>query len=201
MVFVVTGGSGSGKSEYAENLAMTLGEKRVYIATMQVFGEEGRQRVARHRKMREGKRFVTVECPVNLERLVNDVQCPENLGRLADDGKCRGLPDGSVVLLECMSNLTANEMFSADRIGQQETVGTEDIAMQVKRRVLDGVEALRRHCAHLVIVTNEVFSDGNVYDPETMEYIRCLGMVNVELAGMADQVTEVVCGIPVPVKG
>ena len=57
-----------------------------------------------------------------------------------------------------------------------------------------------KQCRHLVIVTNEVFSDGNVYDSETMEYIRCLGMINAALAGMADQVIEVVCGIPVPLK-
>lgn len=190
MILVVTGGSGSGKSEYAENLAMTLGEKRVYIATMQVYGEEGRQRVARHRKMREGKRFVTVECPVDLGRLMNDGQCPEDLGALADERQCRGLLDGSVVLLECMSNLAANEMFS---------VGGD--AEAVKHRILASVNMLHQHCAHLVIVTNEVFSDGIIYDPETMEYVRCLGMINAALAGMADQVTEVVCGIPVPMKG
>ena len=190
MIFVVTGGSGSGKSEYAENLAMTLGEKRIYIATMQVYGEEGRQRVARHRKMREGKQFVTVECPVNLERLVSDGQCPEGLGARADDEQCHSLLDGSVVLLECMSNLAANEMFSVGG-------GAE----AVQQRILAGVNTLQQHCAHLVIVTNEVFSDGIIYDPETMEYIRCLGMINGALAGMADQVTEVVCGIPVSVKG
>lgn len=176
MVCVVTGGSGSGKSEYAENLAMTLGEKRVYIATMQVFGEEGQQRVTRHRNMRAGKRFVTVECPAGLERLVEEEYCR--------------ILDKSVVLLECMSNLTANEMF---------TVG--GCAETVKHRILEGVKIVQQRCTHLVIVTNEVFSDGTEYDPETMEYIRCLGMVNAALTGMADQMIEVVCGIPVKIKG
>lgn len=203
MVCVVTGGSGSGKSEYAEHLAMTLGEKRIYIATMQALGEEGRQRVARHRNMREGKRFVTVECPAGLERLT-------------EDEECRSLLDGSVALLECMSNLAANEMFSRERnelrtgsgkaAGDAETEvktdmdGIADNAVQVKNRILAGIQELRRHCSHLVIVTNEVFSDGTEYDSETMEYIGCLGMLNTALAGMADQVTEVVCGIPVKIK-
>ena len=179
MVYVVTGGSGSGKSEYAENLTVSLGGNRVYAATMQVYGEEGRQRVARHRRMREGKQFVTVECPTDLDQLTENPDL------------C-SLISGNVVLLECMSNLTANEMFSQD--------GGKETAELVKDRILKGVQKLLKVCRHLVIVTNEVFSDGNLYDPETMEYICCLGMINTALGVMADQVTEVVCGIPVPLK-
>ena len=50
MFQIVTGGSGSGKSAFAEALAMELGEKRYYIATMYPFGEESKQKIARHRK-------------------------------------------------------------------------------------------------------------------------------------------------------
>ena len=62
MFHLVTGGSGSGKSEYAEQLIMEFGEKepwrkRYYLATMMPFGEETKQKIERHRKMREGKGF------------------------------------------------------------------------------------------------------------------------------------------------
>ncbi len=184
MLYVVTGGSGSGKSEYAENLAVSLGESRVYVATMQVFDEEDRKRVDRHRKLREGKQFVTIECPLDLEQMVQENESEE-------------LSCESVALLECMSNLLANEMFRPD-FGFCSSGGGRNLQEKTAaERILSGVERLQKVCCHLVIVTNEVFSDGTVYEPETMEYIRCLGMLNRTLASMADQVTEVVCGIPV----
>ena len=53
MIVLVTGGSGCGKSTWAERLVETLPrENRVYIATMQVYDEESRQRVKRHREQR-----------------------------------------------------------------------------------------------------------------------------------------------------
>ena len=89
MMTVVTGGSGSGKSAFAEDKILSYGaRKRIYIATMHPYDEESLQRVARHRKMRAGKGFETVECYTGL----NVLDFPEN----------------AAVLLECMSNLAAN---------------------------------------------------------------------------------------------
>ena len=67
MFQIVTGGSGSGKSAFAEALAMELGKKRYYIATMYPFGEESKQKIARHRAMRAEKQFETIECYTNLK--------------------------------------------------------------------------------------------------------------------------------------
>ena len=73
MLILVTGGSGSGKSEYAENTAVALAEKEglplYYVATMKPYGEEGRRRVARHRRLRAGKGFETIECFANLKSI------------------------------------------------------------------------------------------------------------------------------------
>ena len=60
--------------------------------------------------------------------------------------------------------------------------------------------ALNRKLTHLVIVSNNVFEDGNEYDSSTMAYIRAMGRINEKLAKMADEVIEVVVGIPVAVK-
>ena len=92
MLHLITGGSGSGKSAYAEKQVLAAGEgRRIYIATMIPYGEEGRQRVERHRKLRQEKQFETLECYTGLAQ--------------AD------VPPGAVVLLECLSNLVANEVF------------------------------------------------------------------------------------------
>ena len=99
-------------------------------------------------------------------------------------------PAGAV-LLECMSNLAANEMFSREQPVDRETV----IA-----KILQGIEVLRKQADPLVIVTNNVFEDGIAYDSATIEYIEALGRVNERLAAEADEVVEVVAGIPQWIK-
>lgn len=53
----------------------------------------------------------------------------------------------------------------------------------------------------LVVVGNDLFSDGAEYDAEMMEYLRNLAALNCAAAAMADEVYEVVCGIPIRHKG
>ena len=173
MLVVVTGGSGSGKSAYAEQLLTKLtNTEKYYIATMKPFGEEGRKRIARHQKQRQESNFMTVEQYVQIEA--------------AD------IPQGTSALLECMSNLVANEMF--DEVSRRSIE-------KLCHDIVSGVEQLYARCTHLVVVTNEVFSDGNRYDKETRNYMECLGMINQRLAQIADCMVEVVYSIPVMIKG
>jgi len=166
MIVLVTGGSGCGKSTWAEKLIASLPEEnRVYIATMQVYDDESVQRVARHRAQRADKGFTTIECEKDLAS--------------AD------VPDGSIVLLEDLVNLMANEMFDGG-----------DIV-----RIIPAITALAKKCRHLVMVTNDVFSDGVTYAESTREYLRQLAAINAEAARLADCVVEVVYSIPVCVKG
>lgn len=177
MLILVTGGSGSGKSAFAEQKAVSLaaGGELVYLATMQVYGEEGKKKVERHRQLRRGKGFETIERPVRVDR--------------AEPG------EDATVLLECMSNLMANEMFSPDPPEEKEGGGEE-----AWRRILRQIEVLYSKCRHLVIVTGEVFSDGAAYEEGTLDYIRQLGEVNCRLGRKAEEVWEVVYGIPLSLK-
>lgn len=174
MIHLVTGGSGSGKSAYAEDWLKnrTEGLPMLYIATMEPFGEEAKKRILRHHELRQGKGFVTLECYRNLQ----DMDIPEVSG----------------ILLECMSNLTANEFFAFD--------GTLNNRKETQEKILQGVKYLVKRTKNLVIVTNEVTSDGIDYSEETSAYQQLLGEVNQELAHLSDRVTEVVYGIPVVVK-
>lgn len=167
MLVLVTGGSGSGKSAFAEDRVLSLGKaRRIYIATMYPFDEESHKRIDRHRRMRAGKGFETVECYTGLSKTV--------------------LPADCAVLLECMSNLTANEMFQTE--GAHEHTVSE---------ILAGVQHLREQARHVVIVTNEIFSEAVSYEGETAVYQKYLGEINQKIAAMADEVVEVVYGIPV----
>ena len=69
MMVLVTGASASGKSRWAENRLMEFGRERVYAATMIPWDAECRERIKRHRKMREKRQFVTVECPLDRKAL------------------------------------------------------------------------------------------------------------------------------------
>ena len=78
MITLVIGKPDSGKSELAEELALSGGYKnRYYIATMKVMDEAGKARVEKHRKMREGKGFVTLEIPLFIEDALDDIRDPE----------------------------------------------------------------------------------------------------------------------------
>ena len=177
MIHLITGGSGSGKSEYAENWLIgqekeCVEKERIYIATMQPFGEEAKKRIKRHRKMREAKGFLTIECYSDLHRVM--------------------IPKKAGVLLECMSNLVANELYTDD--GEL----CED--RFVIGKIVRGIKHLEDQTDCLVIVTNEVTADGDSYSEETKAYQSVLGKINQEVAAMADMVTEVVYGMPVEVK-
>ncbi len=164
MIALVTGGSGCGKSTWAEKLAVRLGGSKCYIATMQVVDDECAQRVARHRAQREGLGFETIERPVDI-------------GGAA-------VPKGATALLECLPTLLAGEMFGGDA-----------------NRALPGILTLAERVKHLIVVTNDVFSDGLTYDPETRRYMERLAALNREIARRADLVAEVVYSVPVILKG
>ena len=208
MMTLIIGGSGSGKSAYAESCMTGLpsgapagepGEiRKYYIATMQVYDEEGRARIARHRQMRRGKGLITIEQPVSVcdalkkmepQSAIIGAHTAGNTGvEFEGDAVREAVTAGKkAALLECMSNLVANEMFSGE---------IPKSCGQVAEKILGDVKLLNEGLAHLVIVTNNVAEDGICYEDTTMEYIRALGMVNERLAAVADKVVEVVVGIP-----
>lgn len=189
MLHIVYGGSASGKSSYAESVAMSLqGEGRLlYIATMYPYkwntteiDPETMQRIERHRAMRADKGFDTVECYRHVEHIVAKRQ--------------------DVLLLECMSNLLANEMY----LEPDSNAGSDmaETMSPVSNKIVQALVDLSTRVQELVIVTNDVFSDGGslTYDESTREYVKNLAEINCALAREAATVTEVVCGIPVIVK-
>ena len=187
MMELVTGGSGSGKSAYAESVI--CGKHRLlcettenaplyYIADMVPYGRETEKKIEAHRKMRAGKGFATLEWYVDLPGKISAPDSPEL--------------KGSCVLLECVSNLTANEMY--------EPAGAQNTGGDTPESVIKGVRMLKERCAHLVVVTNDVFRESVTDSEEMTAYKGNLGMINRALAEMADQVTEVVFGVPVCIK-
>ena len=132
---------------------------------MQVYDAEGEKKVARHRRLRAGKGFVTIEQP----RDIGEVD---------------------------FSKRAQQAMEPPDRAGQNVTERPRCALLDI----LQGIKSLSAKVDELVIVSNNVFEDGISYDATTQAYIRALGRINTGVATLADTVTEVVVGIPVPVK-
>lgn len=191
MMELVTGGSGSGKSAYAEEALCGPASfpdrgqgketgtqqdgQRYYIATMPSWDKETEKKIAKHRAMRAGKGFCTLEWYTDFEERLERADCP-------------GM-EGADILVECLSNLTANEMYMEGGAGKN----TADA-------VIRGILCLRDRCRNLVVVTNDVFSESAEDSPEMRIYKETLGRINCALAEASDRVTEVVCGIPCTVK-
>lgn len=194
MITLVTGGSGSGKSAYAESLLSSCEGIRYYIATMQIYDAEGEKKVERHRKLRAGKGFLTIESPINVGKIQFACagKAEQAQYRQEAERKVQGSSEKKSALLECMSNLTANEMFTKDGMKSED---------EVVEKIVSEIQTLSQKLDNLVIVTNNVFEDGVIYDAGTMEYLRALGRINAALARLADRVAEVVVGIPVELKG
>lgn len=170
MIALVTGGARSGKSAYAEDLAMSLGAPRWYLATMRASDAESRRRVARHLAQRVGKGFETVEVADGVPRL-----------------------EGGTALLEDLPNLLASRLY--DPVDY-----SENDAAAVCNGILRDVRALAACCDDLVVVTNEVGSDGVRYDPGTEAFVDSLGRLGCSIAAFSDLVVEVVAGCPIEAK-
>lgn len=168
MFILITGGCKNGRSAIGEKIICSYNSERFYIATMQPFGKEAKKAIERHRIMRSGKEFTTIEQYTNIENAK--------------------ISDGSAILLECIGNLCANEIFSAN-------------CKNAAQKITCGIEKLLKKSDILVAVTNQVSCDGIVYPTETMYYIEELSRLNKRLAELADTVIEAVFGIPVLLKG
>ena len=166
MVFVV-GKQGSGKSACAESIAMELaGEgKKLYLATMIPFGEEGAARIKKHREMRKGKGFDTIEKSRDLKSLSEDIK-PYASG---------------VCLLECVANLAGNEMH--DPLNKD--LDTEQLA----GLVADEISWLKEQVRELIVVS-DVFEVTAECDEETAAYIELVNRINSICKDKAERVKE-----------
>ncbi len=176
-VILVTGGSRSGKSAHAQKLAESLPGSRAFVATAPIIDEEMRERVARHQKARaRAEGWNTIEEPVALARALGDA-------RRFD-----------VLLVDCLTLWINNLMYEAEKEGRK--IEEEEIE-RLCRELLDACSA---RPGTVIFVTNEV---GMGIVPENAlarRYRDLVGRCNQTIAGGADVVTFVACGIPLDLK-
>ena len=171
-MILISGQADSGKSLYAETrLSEFRSSPKIYVAMSKIVDEEMRERVKKHQAMRSGKGFITVEKT-------------ENLGQLE-------IPVGSAIMIESLTAWTANEMFTETGVKESGHVVT---------KILSDLSRLLEHAENIVIVSDDIFSDGVEYDALTEEYVKTLALLTVKIAEIADEVVEFVSGFALRLK-
>lgn len=179
-IILVTGGARSGKSSFAEKLALKYGRGRAaYIATAQIFDSEMAYRVALHQS-RRGEAWTTFEAPNAAEDTIREV------------GK-----SFSAILFDCVTIYVSNFLCASDLCDTEDEAGLYDNLRGLIRRLLDAALSVD---AVTIFVTNEV-GCGIVPDNKLARRFRDLaGLANQMLAAHADKVFLTVAGVAVDVK-
>ncbi len=175
---LVLGGARSGKSAYAQRLALELGGDAVlFVATAEAGDEEMAQRIAQHQQSRSA-RWRTLECP----RHIGAALRAELVG-------------AAVVLVDCLTLLVSNVMLA---VGSTSTATAATAAVQEEIETL--LQMCRTRTATFIVVSNEV-GLGLVPDtPLGRLYRDLLGQANQALAAQSQAVYLMVAGLAVDVK-
>ena len=173
MTYFLSGGSKSGKSMLAQNIAKALPAPHYYLATLRPTDAEDRAIVARHLRERDGWGFTT------LERECGILSALE----LA--------PENGTFLLDSVTALLANEMFRPD--GSVDWTAGDRLANDLVR--------FSQLARSVVFVADFVFSDGRDYGALTEDYRSALGHIGVKLAQACGNVAELSAAIPIWYKG
>ncbi len=175
-ITLITGGSRSGKSAFAQRLAEEQKGSRLFLATCPVTDREMEERIQRHRKDRQKGNWDTVEETVDIA------------------GQLRSAAGYDIVLIDCLTLWVNNLMYDAS---QENRVLNEDLMTGQADRL---VQAAREYPGDVILVTNEV-GLGIVPDNQAARFYRDLaGRCNQCVGMAADRVFLVSCGIPVRIK-
>ena len=175
-IVLVTGGTRSGKSSYAQDRAEALSGSLCFVATCQPFDEEMKQRVSRHQLQRSAGNWATIEEPLLIGTCVE-----ENA-------------QYNVFLIDCLTLWINNLMEDCSKRGKgcSETTIAEAIENILYR--------IARTEATVFFVTNEV-GLGIVPENKVARKFRDLvGICNQIIASHADEVVLISCGLPLSLK-
>jgi len=180
-IILCSGGARSGKSEFAERLALATKGLKAYVATGQAFDEEMVDRIKKHQE-RRGKIWNNFEVPLHL------ADEWENISQSAD-----------VILIDCLTMFTTNHMMAYGSIrGQEDANSLEQTILSELDTLLDSIQSCEGKT--VIFVTNEI-GLGIVPDNKLARYFRDIaGRVNRAVASVADKLYLTISGVTIELK-
>lgn len=180
-IILCSGGARSGKSEFAEQLALSLKGRKAYVATGQAFDDEMKDRIKKH-QLRRGKEWITFEIPLHLH------ENWEQIKNVSD-----------VILIDCLTMFISNHVFSHGDINTQEDANRiESIILEELRLLLQEIN--NSNDKTVIFVTNEI-GLGIVPENKLARYFRDItGRVNREVANAANKMYLTVSGVTIELK-
>lgn len=180
-IILCSGGARSGKSEFAEQLALSLKGRKAYVATGQAFDDEMKDRIKKH-QLRRGKEWITFEIPLHLH------ENWEHIKNVSD-----------VILIDCLTMFTSNHVFAHGDINTQEDANRiESIILKELRLLLQ--EIINSNDKTVIFVTNEI-GLGIVPENKLARYFRDItGRVNREVASAANKMYLTISGVTIELK-
>ena len=181
MTTLVLGGARSGKSVYAEMLAIESGREVVYIATAHASDSEMALRIAHHQRARP-PHWQTVEEPLQLSAAIASHAHPSRL-----------------VLVDCLTLWLSNLLFSDGR--EYPEVGLIELPARfgIERSAL--LDVLRDPGGEVILVSNEVGMGIMPLGAVTRCFVDEAGRLNQAVAAICDRVVLVAAGLPLVMKG
>lgn len=180
-IILCSGGARSGKSEFAEQLALSLKGRKAYVATGQAFDDEMKDRIKKH-QLRRGKEWITFEIPLHLH------ENWEQIKNVSD-----------VILIDCLTMFTSNHVFAHGDINTQEDANRiESIILKELRLLLQEINNSNNKT--VIFVTNEI-GLGIVPENKLARYFRDItGRVNREVANAANKMYLTISGVTIELK-
>ena len=180
-IILCSGGARSGKSEFAERLALATAGRKAYVATGQAFDEEMIDRIKKHQE-RRGEIWNNFEVPLHLAKEW------QNISQTAD-----------VILIDCLTMLTTNHMMAHGSIqGQQDANQLEATVLAELETLLAAIKSCEGKI--VIFVTNEI-GLGIVPDNKLARYFRDIaGRVNRTVATAADKLYLTISGVTIELK-
>ncbi|MEO8670073.1 MAG: bifunctional adenosylcobinamide kinase/adenosylcobinamide-phosphate guanylyltransferase [Tahibacter sp.] len=172
---LILGGARSGKSAFAERLALTSTREVVYIATAQAGDAEMRARIAQHRAAR----------PVGWASIEEPLRLASVLAREARVDRC--------LLVDCLTLWLSNLLCAEHPDSNTETeFARERAALFTVLPQLPG---------HVVLVSNEVGTGIVPLGALSRRYVDEAGRLHQQLAAHCGRVVFLIAGIPQVLKG
>ena len=172
-IIIITGGQRSGKSQYAEQLALSMSNEPVYMATAHVWDDEFSERVKRHQE-RRGPQWTNIEEERQLSR--HDVT-------------------GRVVVIDCITLWCTNFFFDCNK--STDILPEVDEVLSALQAEFDRFTSQN---ATFIFVTNEIGSGGVSTNAVQRRFTDLQGWMNQYVASKADEVILMVSGIAVVIK-